>query len=117
MHISDWMSDVCSSDLRPEEADRDDREEQPPNMHRRTDDLPRGAEDIMVDDQVPRLCFGRSGWDVVGGQAADDGDRYDADDRMIGCDQPAGDGAAEDRDIGRSEEHTSELQSLMRISY
>src|SRR3546814_15889262 len=69
-------------------------------MHRRTDDLPRGAEDIMVDDQVPRLCFGRSGWDVVGGQAADDGDRYAADDRMIGCDQPAGDGAAEDLAIG-----------------
>src|SRR3546814_19944864 len=69
-------------------------------MHRRTDDLPRGAEDIMVDAQVPRLCFGRSGWDVVGGQAADAGDRYDADDRLIRCDQSAGDGAADDSDLG-----------------
>src|SRR3546814_2712036 len=30
---------------------------------------------------------------------------------------PAGTQAADDRLVGRSEEHTSELQSLMRISY
>src|SRR3546814_5408948 len=90
----------------------------------------------MVDDQVARLRLGRSGRHEAGGQAADDGDRDDADDRMMRRDQPAGDGASADRDIGprldpagarahlvvlsmlgqRSEEHTPELPSLMRIS-
>src|SRR3546814_4211646 len=37
--------------------------------------------------------------------------------QMLGLRQPAGKDKAVRRDTSRSEEHTSELQSLMRISY
>src|SRR3546814_4561708 len=75
VRISDWSSDVCSSDLRH----IDDR-------HVRAD----------VSQQLcPRPCLLQPDADVDGGlYGRRHGDRH-----------------------ARSEEHTSELQSLMRISY
>src|SRR3546814_4982816 len=91
MRISDWSSDVCSSDLqvdrlraehggqflagrRPQRAHRD------PGVAQRADDG-LGILAAVVDDHQAQRLF-----------------------RVL-------------RHAGRSEEHTSELQSLMRISY
>src|SRR3546814_5737448 len=93
MPIIDWSSDVCSSDLGA-------------GRHRTSNNEPRPAP--------------RSSADAIAG-----------DDAAIAAGDPAA-RAVEPRDrgvhrrgdreepaarIGRSEEHTSELQSLMRISY
>src|SRR3546814_10303310 len=94
MRISDWSSDVCSSDLqrdRPGDRDGDLREQ-----------LLSG-----------RWCAaaGSDGAAAEGarGTQARDG-RYRPGDRRRAIEQQA--------DLRhRSEEHTSELQSLMRISY
>src|SRR3546814_9943991 len=97
MRISDWSSDVCSSDLLP--GDRRDRRCQllcPPRPRPR----PRGAA-----TRQQRL-FPRSG-------------RADASRNAVGgclLAQSRG-GSRRDGVPSRSEEHTSELQSLMRISY
>src|SRR3546814_9144371 len=76
MRISDWSSDVCSSDLQGD-------------GHTLRADVTIGAN---FDDGRGNAVFS------VGYQQAD----------------PIYQGA---REHGRSEEHTSELQSLMRISY
>src|SRR3546814_1626382 len=96
MRISDWSSDVCSSDLAGD-ADRDEDDsaqsfrdaghDQGPyaRLHRRDRRLPDG----LLRPQPDRLAW-----------------------RLL----LSGDG--HDHPLGRrSEEHTSELQSLMRISY
>src|SRR3546814_9264545 len=85
MRISDWSSDVCSSDLRETPA-------RPPARHRsavRSLRSPDGG-------RAQRAAGGR--------RAAGQGH---------GCGLHGDDGQA----AARSEEHTSELQSLMRISY
>src|SRR3546814_10259331 len=81
MRISDWSSDVCSSDL--------DRATNP-----RSKDFYRyGAAGIGFAER----------WLVFENFLEDMGERPE--------------GQSLDRIDGRSEEHTSELQSLMRISY
>src|SRR3546814_6961545 len=103
MRISDWSSDVCSSDLHGGDLT-------PRQFFQRiaVDDLcaaflhaDRGAE---IDLQLERglACF-REGFGL------DDRADTDVDAEKI----VEGDGIG----CGRSEEHTSELQSLMRISY
>src|SRR3546814_7355598 len=93
MRISDWSSDVCSSDLRPlGEVPR-------AHVHRRVrgshpggeaDELPRARPDLQAGHhQLPRPAAAHGGIRRLPSQRA----------------------------FGRSEEHTSELQSLMRISY
>src|SRR3546814_5621513 len=81
MRISDWSSDVCSSDLRPDLV---------------TQSIPRlwniGQKAFVVIIFGPRGFSGHLIEDAAVGQAQNDR-------------------------IDRSEEHTSELQSLMRISY
>src|SRR3546814_10743662 len=86
MRISDWSSDVCSSDLVAVE---------------------------LVGDRVGKGVEG--GVDDIGGNA----DRRPAPARAVGAlDHHAGHGVGAGRAFRRrSEEHTSELQSLMRISY
>src|SRR3546814_6479952 len=94
MRISDWSSDVCSSDLHFDEgtsgADR--------------------AENLRVCPGriPPRMYVGQhdpGAYDVVKAKTSfSDGGRHDLK-------------AAPCLPIHRSEEHTSELQSLMRISY
>src|SRR3546814_1358958 len=124
MRISDWSSDVCSSDLRADIAGA-----QP-------------ARPLGVGDEHLRVGIGavpiaahdlRAGGDDLAGFALGGGAK-----RIVLVDQPdarAGDRLADRarfavaliriardhartfRQAVRSEEHTSELQSLMRISY
>src|SRR3546814_4732478 len=97
MRISDWSSDVCSSDLeiapgRPERA----------------------VQRLFVERIFP---FG----DDDGGQriAGEIGERAALAHEAVDAEDQgqAGDGHRRHDRKGRSEEHTSELQSLMRISY
>src|SRR3546814_1403949 len=92
MRISDWSSDVCSSDL--------------PVVVRR-------VENLLGDRFAPGGAVRRLAVDDL----ADDGHDPDRAARFTG--RIGGDPVVErDRlEIPRSEEHTSELQSLMRISY
>src|SRR3546814_9757164 len=96
MRISDWSSDVCSSDLHDGvEAERDHHQEQHDE---------RAAQHAYVGDRVD--------WaEVV--ESVDV-----AHDAHVLAEQPARqDHEERQQDDRRSEEHTSELQSLMRISY
>src|SRR3546814_4239194 len=99
MRISDWSSDVCSSDLEQRAEERAEEhhlgEDEPHHPH------PERAVDLLV---------------VVAGDRFEDhvGEPLEQD-----HDHP-GDADEEHRlavAVLRSEEHTSELQSLMRISY
>src|SRR3546814_4096225 len=91
MRISDWSSDVCSSDLHP----RRHHAARLPRPGRRTGLFRAGAERVRPRRRpLPELR-----------PAAE-----------AGADRPAGDGVVRALPT-RSEEHTSELQSLMRISY
>src|SRR3546814_2247148 len=86
LRISDWSSDVCSSDLRPpRRRDGADREDGP----------------CLGRDRAARVC------------RADRGRRRAARRHAARADERGDRGEAR----VRSEEHTSELQSLMRISY
>src|SRR3546814_8452027 len=108
MRISDWSSDVCSSDLGL---------------------LHRGAAGLAV---LPRLRASRRQRRPAAGPGAEGrpvpvaGDATDLRlrrrVRAAGADRAAGDRRDRQRrgfalEAARSEEHTSELQSLMRISY
>src|SRR3546814_4171063 len=102
MRISDWSSDVCSSDLLHAGAHRGQ------HRHRRDDGF--SAADIPLDQTQHRLRAAqiardfrehaplRAGWH----KAEHAADFVDSRRRIL---------------HDRSEEHTSELQSLMRISY
>src|SRR3546814_3172781 len=95
MRISDWSSDVCSSDL------RQFRSRDHPAHHRRPcADVPDRAEAVRLHGVDARAS------------AEDEG----ASGQVQGRQAPPAAGDAEALS-GRSEEHTSELQSLMRISY
>src|SRR3546814_3345644 len=88
MRISDWSSDVCSSDLPIVDLHPADRDVDAADVGLRELDVGDDARlfvkrDVGIDDRRPDIEPGRAG------QA----------------------------DVVRSEEHTSELQSLMRISY
>src|SRR3546814_5813669 len=130
MRISDWSSDVCSSDLRRSRARRESRLEQ-----RLTDTLAvnllggisKSQADIPVETTLAFDDVDATGY------------RYDYTNMKYplltfgaGIDDPSSFVLAEFRDrpsfltnkfktfaadFDRSEEHTSELQSLMRISY
>src|SRR3546814_9770396 len=83
MRISDWSSDVCSSDLAELDAKRDAR----------------------LEERFKKLDKDGNGQISLAEMKASQQDRMDKrQDRMAKRD-------------ARSEEHTSELQSLMRISY
>src|SRR3546814_6324270 len=101
MRISDWSSDVCSSDL--------------PRLHQFFKDLADTQLGLLFVGTAP-LCGGLDMIaDVVGGQA------------QLSCWLVADEYFRRQTDVpdsavllfyqSRSEEHTSELQSLMRISY
>src|SRR3546814_5590038 len=88
MRISDWSSDVCSSDLDGEVNRRADREEP-------------GIPTVEVVEL--------EGFDADSSPQADP---------WIEVSFGDADGRRRSMELGfRSEEHTSELQSLMRISY
>src|SRR3546814_7540661 len=99
MRISDWSSDVCSSDLSPGDY---------PFAKRLAGCCPREGQDR---DFGPVLSEGRSTAlrpTSVGSMSASERTPHNVIARR--------NSASNDR-IMRSEEHTSELQSLMRISY
>src|SRR3546814_4898621 len=96
MRISDWSSDVCSSDL--------------PELSKR-----------LADRGGVRIRFGGSAWLPSGRKCSGRDDLLPSAARDLQCagapcdgDPPAGNHGSVS---GRSEEHKSELQSLMRISY
>src|SRR3546814_9177916 len=104
MRISDWSSDVCSSDL---------------VVQRPGADHAALAQHVVVDLVVAGQRAGVRG----GGACAERGTSGLQRDHRLLLRDPLGDlgeGAAVLQVLhvhGRSEEHTSELQSLMRISY
>src|SRR3546814_5377654 len=108
MRISDWSSDVCSSDLAKSRTGGQWHECSGPRrpgtiarrpVGRRARDLPRG--------EGRAACEDRQG----SGQPCGTGARRGAAPGL-----PAGCHAMKQIHSRRSEEHTSELQSLMRIS-
>src|SRR3546814_6268256 len=104
MRISDWSSDVCSSDLRII-----GRQE-----HHHVGDLPGfgAAAERFAAGQLIEQRFRRALAQVI---VKHDRRRHrsDAHAELGGLDRTA----ARQRHQARSEEHSSELQSLMRISY
>src|SRR3546814_5500033 len=106
MRISDWSSDVCSSDLLRHPRGR--------GAGARTVGKDMAEDDVGIVDQGQAVgehlvILGRKSGDQVGADG-DGGPRG-----LETLDQPHHVGAAMAE--LRSEEHTSELQSLMRISY
>src|SRR3546814_8933923 len=104
MRISDWSSDVCSSDLH--EADGD-----PGEHHERV------AEDRLACEHRDDLRH-----DAEAGQHEDVDLRVAEDPEEALPQQRIGalghvEEVGVEEAVERSEEHTSELQSLMRISY
>src|SRR3546814_1402616 len=99
MRISDWSSDVCSSDL------ADALEVLLVVVHRRRSAMPAQLHQRGIGRQPVQPCAERA-FEAVRGQRLPG-----ADEGVLG--QVVGVLAA----AARSEEHTSELQSLMRISY
>src|SRR3546814_6996445 len=113
MRISDWSSDVCSSDL-PSRADR----------HLLLHVQPGGAFRLGFDRPPVGLCRGRAARagtpDVrdLSDHPADAGEKIAR--RLFPRDAGGFCHGLRHRLVerdARSEEHTSELQSLMRISY
>src|SRR3546814_3325872 len=100
MRISDWSSDVCSSDLNDREgADRLE------NLQ----ELVNAAAAFVAEENFEGLPAGRIPDAALAGQA------LSAEDDAVTPMSPLA--AFLTHASLRSEEHTSELQSLMRISY
>src|SRR3546814_5068737 len=105
MRISDWSSDVCSSDLRTRRGFEKDGQprHQPIRIHHRKDPAGGAAGDrdagLRPQSAGARACLSPQFPDRAAPRQPEPAN---------GAQFPAG---------GRSEEHTSELQSLMRISY
>src|SRR3546814_1484146 len=116
MRISDWSSDVCSSDLEGHGRGRaEDAQHVVP--------APRGAQ--IDDQQAGTGCRARGGHCPGGAAHAAIGCAVDAladvGKGLGGTGEPGQKDIATHRPVPgawlRSEEHTSELQSLMRTSY
>src|SRR3546814_5702874 len=114
MRISDWSSDVCSSDLVTETQRIDDREDAgnggdhrhaPLHPRVRVNEDRLGEEHFLRQEAIEQRHSRHRGG---GDQRQRAGARHRANQAV----EP-GDVAG----AGRSEEHTSELQSLMRIPY
>src|SRR3546814_2445542 len=120
MRISDWSSDVCSSDLSWYGSLKQSGDHLIRVRHAGELGVQGGEVDPVQQLGADRLAVGRAL--VEGGAGVGDHHHVEA---QIGADPDAGrhahvGGDAEGDDLldaTRSEEHTSELQSLMRISY
>src|SRR3546814_10205797 len=103
MRISDWSSDVCSSDLPAAAVDlAADRTRRAAAVRRPAPGLlrARGLRPVQRPDPRPRLPRERHAFAAASAAR-----------------RPAGPQARLRGAVARSEEHTSDLQSLMRISY
>src|SRR3546814_2455824 len=121
MRISDWSSDVCSSDLTlvgeevrladvEVEVDRiegDDRGQQRGGVAGAARDQVADADAVEADPAGHRCADLGIGQVQLGGPHV----------RLCNLQVGTGDPELLDALVVRSEEHTSELQSLMRISY
>src|SRR3546814_10420343 len=94
MRISDWSSDVCSSDLAPTQRGSRYRA----RMLEGPEVMSGHCKSIKLNDYLARAPSGDAGCE-----------------RRLPC--SGGAGFQQSALARRSEEHTSELQSLMRISY
>src|SRR3546814_4010077 len=103
MRISDWSSDVCSSDLKAVRGTRHGRGHECALGH--------GAGRAT---KAARACHAVDARGRAGGLRPK-GARVEQHGALAGM--ARGVGRSRQRAPGRSEEHTSELQSLMRISY
>src|SRR3546814_4032587 len=124
MRISDWSSDVCSSDLRQarllhqiQHAAENDRCTDTETHHGTRQQIHAAARVKQVAIQIigarhQRRRVDAGQWQVHG---VVDGDR--ARGKAIKADVPVAPRLLACPRDKRSEEHTSELQSLMRISY
>src|SRR3546814_4536568 len=106
MRISDWSSDVCSSDLKAEGETAtfywDGKD----------------AEGNAIDSQALQVVVRGAETSSVSTWAAIAGVQSPADPSTATLITPIGEFSPSDaQKLSRSEEHTSELQSLMRISY
>src|SRR3546814_2317947 len=105
MRIGDWSSDVCSSDLgvgaRPFVPEPDQQVG--------------GEADALPPEEHLHEVVGRHQHQHEEGEQAEIGEEA----RLVGVVRHVADGVDVHHggDAGRSEEHTSELQSLMRMSY
>src|SRR3546814_9158546 len=121
MRISDWSSDVCSSDLPPSWS----RPASTSGPHRRLREAvrERGHVGALTADPVPAAAARRRGRVLRAARAVVHGAlRRTRTHRHPGGAQGPAERPEEPvrpppRARHRSEEHTSELQSLMRISY
>src|SRR3546814_9551771 len=109
MRISDWSSDVCSSDLGDLLIE---------NIGDRRQEAGRAAEQGVPEDARVRADL------VAGDRAVEGRDHRDMLQRVDDIEEVAEGEVAGDvtrpavaEAMARSEEHTSELQSLMRIAY
>src|SRR3546814_9777781 len=98
MRISDWSSDVCSSDLTPK-RNQNDRSSSSPGATRRLSAKSSRSMASTADEN------GRSATTI-------DSSKLRRNERLSRLAVPM-----ETMSSSRSEEHTSEHQSLMRISY
>src|SRR3546814_8015355 len=101
MRISDWSSDVCSSDLPAGQPDFDP-----------------GREFDATENTLAAYAQAKYAVDLSSSISLDGvvGVRYIRTDRTIGTFVSENKGPFERLAAKRSEEHTSELQSLMRIT-
>src|SRR3546814_9019578 len=129
MRISDWSSDVCSSDLRP-----GIRDERAGALVAAVPGDPVGAGGALFQRRIPRRAARRTRCRCAARAAVrqadtDDGGQAVTNDSITAADlfeqmrerldlHWIGGQQGESRVLeARSEEHTSELQSLMRIQY
>src|SRR3546814_5544784 len=121
MRISDWSSDVCSSDLADDRRAREVRNRAPEGCDRAVqarferrswERCRHGMAFALLHAPAP-ICRGREADESGAGDGADE--RRSADGLRQAAARPGPDGRR--GECLRSEEHTSELQSLMRISY
>src|SRR3546814_5772475 len=108
MRISDWSSDVCSSDLLHEQDDRGGQQD----AEHEGDHLDVGDGDHAAEQRIgAEAGLGGAHLRAIGEVEALLQHQRDAE-----SGQQRGEEVAGDHPL-RSEEHTSELQSLMRSSY
>src|SRR3546814_6990227 len=115
MRISDWSSDVCSSDL-PEETLTQGLHGSLRDPRRKvTDAWRRGLKELTA--KTPGLIIGQPTIDLAAATHALFTARFQW--AIASDDNSPGQALKRDsiKTLHRSEEHTSELQSLMRISY
>src|SRR3546814_5313183 len=104
MRISDWSSDVCSSDLRR-------------RMHRVAAEIAEEVGVLFEDRDGHAGARELEARDHARGTAADDDNRVNVSHINLRSCRAKSRHREVVRSRWRSEEHTSELQSLMRISY